>query len=1181
MKLPKAPFTTAPIIWVCFSAFAAVSGCSSPRTVEAVHAPRPDPDAAVDQSRAFVPFEQVEPTITPPKTSAEIPPLSDRARQQIEKARGLVAEQRFTEAAIELERALRTDPNHPAIHDVLSVLHWQAGNIERAKSHATRSIEVSPARSAPHYVMGRYRTQSGETASALYEFRVAMVCEDFGEDQELAALTRFHLADLLAREGYVTAALTQYDAFEKLAGDLRSAPDRRAFSTEFEALIATLPGSVAEPKARLLALLGRYADAAEALAPIVRQRPKDAALGVQYAEILLRAGRLEDALAAARAIESNEERVISLIFDICTQAGKPEAAVAELRGRLSRRPDDSELAIRLTDVLERTGRSDDASRTLETFLADHPEAQVIRARLIQLLLKQTAWAKALRTAARAIHDDPAQVRELRELFETHARGEDAVEALVGAGAGADFAEAYLAGVTAYAAGRNSDADRLLSNAVTGNETFAPARVALARLRFDQYLYPEALELLRPDDESRPKSMESLRLLAAIYNRLDQLEPAERYYRDALQIDRTDARTMYDLAEMFFRNGQVLQAQRQLQILVQQHPDHEAGREMLAMAYWHEEKRDLAVAEFKELEKRSKHPAVLARCRIMQDPALRADGDESRKVLLEALEHGQPDASGWLAVAATYGDHEVAEQRRAFSNTLILDPDREEAMLGLARVDQLELEFESAAERLEQLLRRRPNKHDWRRRLVDLYLVVNDFDAALVHASRNIQPNEPLISERDLTANRAAYLKALTWADRSAELRETLNAWISEDSADRTWSVWLAEHYLSEKQFSQGAVIYEDLHKKDPTNPRIRQSVITSLMAAKLHDRAAQHCLGWLDDDPEDERAIGLLAAALADGGQVDAAIDFVRNRLIRTVNREPYQDWLVAQLSTHERHGDAIQLAETLLDNALQFAREMADRRDGPAEAREEDLSYYPNARADMDKLHQRIEGLRLRLVNALIAAKDYRRAVDLLSQWLDQANDPALRYRYLRFIALCYQAEGHEDKAATSMERALLLQPTDIGLSNDLAYTWIDRGLRLKDAEPLIRHAVGNAPEQGAYLDTYAWLLYKKGDFAGAERWLRRANTARSRQDPVILDHLGDALWRQGRRDEAVEFWTAAVRVVNERNERELANTDERRVKAATPDKIDAEKSGGEPGVAPLEVPIDEQEGVDRTERT
>ena len=116
-----------------------------------------------------------------------------------------------------------------------------------------------------------------------------------------------------------------------------------------------------------------------------------------------------------------------------------------------------------------------------------------------------------------------------------------------------------------------------------------------------------------------------------------------------------------------------------------------------------------------------------------------------------------------------------------------------------------------------------------------------------------------------------------------------------------------------------------------------------------------------------------------------------------------------------------------------------------------------------------------------------------------------------------------------------------------------------------MIRYALSRAPRESTYLDTYGWLLYKKGSFANAKKWLLRADRARAEADPVIRDHLGDVCWRLGRSEEAIEHWTKAVETVRQRPEDELNSEDERRVLNSTQQKIEDARAGRPPTVAPL----------------
>ena len=54
-------------------------------------------------------------------------------------------------------------------------------------------------------------------------------------------------------------------------------------------------------------------------------------------------------------------------------------------------------------------------------------------------------------------------------------------------------------------------------------------------------------------------------------------------------------------------------------------------------------------------------------------------------------------------------------------------------------------------------------------------------------------------------------------------------------------------------------------------------------------------------------------------------------------------------------------------------------------------------------------------------------------------------------------------------------------------------------------------------------WVLFRKGDSAGAVLHLQRAYSIRP--DPEIAAHLGEVLWLLGRQDEARRTWQEAAK--------------------------------------------------------
>jgi tetratricopeptide (TPR) repeat protein len=110
-------------------------------------------------------------------------------------------------------------------------------------------------------------------------------------------------------------------------------------------------------------------------------------------------------------------------------------------------------------------------------------------------------------------------------------------------------------------------------------------------------------------------------------------------------------------------------------------------------------------------------------------------------------------------------------------------------------------------------------------------------------------------------------------------------------------------------------------------------------------------------------------------------------------------------------------------------------------------------------------------------------------------------------------------------------VQPDFAPALNYLGYMNADRKVRVAEAVTLIEKAVSLDPENGAYLDSLGWALYRQDRLAEAEDYLRRA-VLKETGSAVVLDHLGDVLSRQGKMAEALEYWNKALKGEDEDGE-------------------------------------------------
>jgi tetratricopeptide (TPR) repeat protein len=131
----------------------------------------------------------------------------------------------------------------------------------------------------------------------------------------------------------------------------------------------------------------------------------------------------------------------------------------------------------------------------------------------------------------------------------------------------------------------------------------------------------------------------------------------------------------------------------------------------------------------------------------------------------------------------------------------------------------------------------------------------------------------------------------------------------------------------------------------------------------------------------------------------------------------------------------------------------------------------------------------------------------------------------YLTYGAAAERA-GLLEKAAALLQKSITLDPDNAAEAlNYLGYMWIDRNVNLEQAGAFIRRALTLRPNHPAYLDSLGWWYYRKGDFTAAVQELRHALENMRREDAgEVYDHLGDALEKLSKPEEALAAWEAAL---------------------------------------------------------
>ena len=115
-------------------------------------------------------------------------------------------------------------------------------------------------------------------------------------------------------------------------------------------------------------------------------------------------------------------------------------------------------------------------------------------------------------------------------------------------------------------------------------------------------------------------------------------------------------------------------------------------------------------------------------------------------------------------------------------------------------------------------------------------------------------------------------------------------------------------------------------------------------------------------------------------------------------------------------------------------------------------------------------------------------------------------------------------DEMEKLLRHILVLQPDNSQALNALGYSLADRNLRLDEALAMVRQAHELSPADPFIVDSLGWVEYRMGHFDAAATLLAQAYS--SRKDTEIAAHLGEALWADGKRDEAARVLRDAHRL-------------------------------------------------------
>ena len=155
---------------------------------------------------------------------------------------------------------------------------------------------------------------------------------------------------------------------------------------------------------------------------------------------------------------------------------------------------------------------------------------------------------------------------------------------------------------------------------------------------------------------------------------------------------------------------------------------------------------------------------------------------------------------------------------------------------------------------------------------------------------------------------------------------------------------------------------------------------------------------------------------------------------------------------------------------------------------------------------------------------KKYEKAIEYYSIVLSQIDENSKAYADILYRrGSSYERLGQYQKSDSDLLLSLEIIPKDPYVINYLAYSWLERNYKIKEAIQMLERAYEQKKNNPYIIDSIGWGYYLNGDYAKAEKYLKQAIQLMP-NDPIINDHYGDILWKLDRKLQARYFWESVL---------------------------------------------------------
>lgn len=472
-------------------------------------------------------------------------------------------------------------------------------------------------------------------------------------------------------------------------------------------------------------------------------------------------------------------------------------------------------------------------------------------------------------------------------------------------------------------------------------------------------------------------------------------------------------------------------------------------------------------------------------------------------------------------------NEVVKAQGLLERAIAIEPDNIWYKLMLAELYQSNKLGFQAVKLYEQIVNEYPENEEYLYGLAQLYQRNGESQKALDaydKLEKRIGLNEIIILEKE---------KILLNIGKNKTALEELNKLIDKYPEEARYYGFVADYYLYLGQNEDARLYYNKVLEKDPQNVMAFFSLGNLAIQAKdTANFVNNYKKGLGIKTTPFELKFQRILPFLVDNANIQKNVSFLSDFFDVLVEAHPYEAMVYVYKGNYYRainnNDNALEAYKTALtieqSNELIWQDYLLLMIDNPDYSK-----IYGNAKLALTHFPDNAF-FYLLAGSSAGQLKDYDEAIRLLDIGLQKNTDnkALIAQLYANKGDIYYAKEEHE-LAFSAYEESLKIDELNIVVLNNYSYYLSLENQDLDKAERMSSKCVELEPGNSTYLDTYAWVLFKRQRYFEAKYIIERALDNGGLESNVIVEHYGDILMMNGDVNGAVEQWNKAVEMGSE----------------------------------------------------